>query len=129
MKDQKAFTQKFTFWIDHYPSDRLNDWGLYELMKSAWQAACEYKEKETDELLKQLKHEHDLYKKHLKVYEAENAKLRECVEFYADEKHWGIGFVGEMTCIDPVDYKDNRGGKRARQALKELDNNQLNNTK
>lgn len=49
----------------------------------AWQAACEYKQKEIDELIKQLKHEHDLYKKHLKVYEDENAKLRECVEFYA----------------------------------------------
>lgn len=51
--------------------------------KKAWQAACEYKQKEIDELLKQLKHEHDLYKKHLKVYEDENAKLRLVVDHYA----------------------------------------------
>lgn len=59
----------------------------------AWQAACEYKQKEIDELLKQLKHEHDLYKKHLKVYEDENAELKhklstiwkEAEKFYLDD--------------------------------------------
>jgi cell shape-determining protein MreC len=45
-KDKK----QFTFWIDDYPSDRLDDWGLYELMKSSFQAACEYKQQEIDAL-------------------------------------------------------------------------------
>ena len=38
-----------------------------------------------DELLKQLKHEHDLYKKHLKVYEDENAKLIEQDQIISQE--------------------------------------------
>ena len=48
--------------------------------------------------------------------QAENAKLRECVEFYADLDEEAIGY-------------DIRGVTYARQVLKELDNNQLNDTK
>lgn len=79
-KDKEAFNQWF---------ELLGETHLERVVKlnrgassKAWQDACEYKQKEIDELLKQLKHEHDLYKKHLKVYEAENAKLRKCVEFF-----------------------------------------------
>ena len=82
-KDKEAFTQKFTFWINHYPSDRLNDWGLYELMKSAWQAACDYKQKEIDELekekdylCKKMENMRGIYKDSEKL-QAENAKLKE----------------------------------------------------
>lgn len=89
-KDKEAFEK---WWHDRYDEHvQFRDWQGCDLLhegkddnKDGWQAACEYKQKEIDELLKQLKHEHDLYKKHLKVYEDENAKLRECVEFYANK--------------------------------------------
>ena len=86
-----------------------------------------------DELIKQLKHEHDLYKKHLKVYEDENAKLRECVEFYADKLNWydntqingsdqkAIFKDSEDCLIKSIDKHIVIGGKRARQVLKELE--------
>lgn len=105
-KDMQAFDK----WHDE---NITNPPTLNELINRAWIGACEYKQKEIDELLKQLKHEHDLYKKHLKIYEDENAKLRECVEFYADAKNW------EGREIDGDDWHDfyedgnGIGGKRA----------------
>lgn len=58
---------------------------LNELINKAWIGACEYKQKEINELIKQLKHEHDLYKKHLKIYEDENAQLREQDKILGEE--------------------------------------------
>jgi len=72
--------QEFDKWHDE---NIANPPTLNELINKAWVDACEYKQKEIDELLKQLKHEHDLYKKHLKVYEDENKKLRLVVDHYA----------------------------------------------
>ena len=51
--------------------------------------------------------------------EAENARYREALEFYADRSVWGYG----CAAIDPCDtYADElnvlRGGRRAREALK-----------
>lgn len=56
--------------------------------------------------------------------------LREALEFYAKPSAWGIDKPGAMTSIDPYDQEDYshqevgvtvRGGKRARQALKEVE--------
>ncbi len=72
---------------------------------------CEYKQNEIDDLL------------------AENAKLRECVEFYAKQSNW-MGYHRDVDCIRPCDCEPEKadedgfdimlGGKRARQVLKEL---------
>lgn len=86
----------------------------------------------------QLKHEHDLYKKHLKVLEdelleykeaarseadevnrlqAENKRIREALEFYADEETW----LGERVVGYPIALDDE--GKKATEALKEITTN------
>ena len=85
-QDKEAFEK----WWDEI---RLRGQSTFGIVAITWQSACEYKQKEIDELLKQLKHEHDLYKKHLKVYEDENAKLKhklstiwkEAEKFYLDD--------------------------------------------
>jgi len=98
-KDKKAFEK----W--HY-DNIVNKPTLNDLITLAWNDACDYKQKENDELLKQLKHEHDLYKKHLKIYEDENTKLIDCVEHYAKimEDDYGL-----------------KGNSAASQLLKELE--------
>lgn len=58
----------------------------------------------------------------IKKLEAENARLREALEFYADRAVWGNG----CAAIDPCDtYIDElnvlRGGCHAREALKGSD--------
>lgn len=71
------------------------------------------------------------------INQAENAKLRECVEFYADRFSWTESehptheyYAGsirnddslvEYTEADGDVFKDFCGGKRARQVLKELE--------
>jgi len=53
-------------------------------------------------------------KRYLGLYEklqAENKKLRECVEFYANNFNYSIN--GKINILD--------GGKQARQCLKELE--------
>lgn len=50
-------------------------------------------------------------------YEEENARLREALEFYADDDNWyevndGFGYMPEY--LKPI---DNDGGEKARQAL------------
>lgn len=53
-------------------------------------------------------------------------KLKEALEFYAKPSSWGIDSPGRNTSIDPFDhelvqdFKGDRGGKKAREALKEL---------
>ena len=109
-KDKEAFEK---WWMEGFKG--MSDMEVIKYVNvgkqtslHGWQSACEYKQKEVDELIKQLKHEHDLCKKHLKVYkdasaelieqdqilgeeiktymviaeklQVENAKLRECVE-------------------------------------------------
>lgn len=68
--------------------------------------------------------------------QAENAKLRECVEFYADTGNWYAvdcdPLYGSPSIVEGIiDFSDiedsshgteiRYGGKRARQALKELE--------
>lgn len=82
-KDKKAFI----FWIDHYPSDRLDSLGLHELMKSSWQAALEYKDKEIMNEVRQtpsgvsvVKFNKELVRKEIEKLQAENKKLCEALE-------------------------------------------------
>jgi hypothetical protein len=115
-------------------------------LEFAWKAACKYKQKEIEDLYKHLKHEHDLYRKHLKVYEdeileykeaarseagevnrlqAENKKLREALEFYADNYNWNFSCTiwdGDWQRLNSI-HSENFlvGGKRAREALKEVE--------
>ena len=84
-------------------------------MAEAWQAACEYKQSE------------------IKKLQAENAKLRECVEFYADPNNYFLTthqrprVKSSQRVLTDKDLSDVEshilqvGGKRARQALKELE--------
>ena len=64
------------------------------------------------------------------MLEADNAKLKACVEFYADEKNW-MGFRRSMR-IEIINDHSNPphitrdvwqvGGKLARQTLEEIEN-------
>lgn len=104
-KDKEAF-EKWELdveWSSAFKSQRL-------AAIEAWQAACEHKQAE-------LAH-------HIFKIEAENAKLRECVESFVD-KYFDL----------PLEYRMQKGLKEckeslyARQALKELDNNKQGQTK
>lgn len=93
-EDKEAFDKWHYENISNPPT--IND-----LISKAWSDACEYKQKDIDDLL------------------AENAKLRECVEFYAH------GYATEIDDSSNA-YFDNghirlSSGKRARQVLKELE--------
>ena len=69
-KDKEAFEKWFKTWNRaEFPS----------LCMETWQAACEYKQKEIDD-----KYTEDItyLDEKIKKLQAENAKLRECVEFY-----------------------------------------------
>lgn len=90
----------------------------------SWYAACQHKQKEIDELKLKIM---DIKGKRNKV-EFENAKLKECVEFYAKQSNW-MGWHRDVDSM-PFDTEPAKaisdefdimlGGKRARQCLKEL---------
>ena len=160
-KDKEAFER----WWDNLYSNQMEwrDWQGCDIvfngkedMRCGWQAAIDYKQKEIDELKKV---NNDLVKSNvsmlvmdyicegleigfgnkLEKLQAENEKLRECVEFYADTNIYkrpdkdrnGMGGMSAMTDfeLDDGEWKvDENGekdhycyGKRARQVLKELD--------
>lgn len=97
--------------------------------KEAWQAACEYKQKEIDELEKEkdylcqkMENMRSIYKDSEKL-QAENAKLREAVEVlkivsqFSDHDAEVLGLPdGEAST------ESSKLIKRARQVLKELEN-------
>ena len=64
--------------------------------------------------------ENDLLKSQLK-------KALEVIRFYAEGGHWGVQDTSSSVAIDPCDWCDNngtetfRGGKRAREFLKKLE--------
>ena len=107
---------------------------LFKWESEAWQAACEYKQKEYSNIIDAMTRTSQNNAK----LQAENAKLRECVEFYADRFSWTESehptheyYAGSIRNDDSlVEYteacgdvfKDFCGGKRARQVLKELEN-------
>lgn len=109
--------------------------------KEAWQAACEYKDKEIDDIYVGWQLALDYVnnsKDEIFKLEAENKKLREALEFYADYQNWK--FSDKYACIIWMDH-DNYpshingrkingyeslfvSGKIAREALKEVNDNQ-----
>lgn len=88
-----------------------------ELSREAWQAACEFKEKEIDEL----KLEYDKLTDWASEYVAKNRKLKECVKWYADPKNCdNIDFTHCEWC-ERTEEEIADAGFRARQCLKELE--------
>lgn len=96
-KDKKAFEKWWENDCYEYDSDQLitQKDALY-----IWEKTCEYKQKEIDDLV------------------AENARLRECVEFYASTG----ALNDEHDFFILKDYKFSiPTTRRARQILKELE--------
>lgn len=130
-KDKEAFEK----WNEEYPEEYLNDLGLHLLMKEAWLAACAHKQGEIDEL----KLEYDKLIDWASEYKAENAKLKECLEWYGNPENWIIRKGDAWNKSNPKEHGDDEmirhykhpekewegtvtvGGKRARQVLRELD--------
>lgn len=107
-KDKEAFEEWFNCDLPELP--KLHD--AYE--RHIWQAACEYKQKEIDELKDQIDHQDSLifeldqnvqvFMEKTKALQAENTKLREALAYIA------------KVYDRPTDMK-----LKARQVLKELD--------
>lgn len=109
--------------------------GYLYIAREAWQAACEYKDKEIEllnneiswleEKIDDFMDEPDIT---IKKLQAENKKLREALEFYAKQSSW-MGYHRDVDTIAPSDCEPAKaiedgfdillGGKRAREALKE----------
>ncbi len=120
-KDKEAFEKWFYLLGDSHLERviKLNRGASYE----AWQAACEYKQKEIDDLQKELVFVDSITVREVlntnKKLQAENAKLRECVEFYA------VNGLASITVGQSLDVKLCQkfyiNGSHARQVLKELE--------
>jgi hypothetical protein len=76
-----------------------------------------------------LQKEREEMSKEIEKLKSDNAKLIEALEFYAKPSNYGINKPSECTSIDPSDHDELfsqeigitlRGGKRARQVLKEV---------
>jgi len=88
--------------------------------ESAWQAALEYKEAEIIELKKKV--QRNIHNSAFNGLLAENKKLREALEFYANstknpKQYMRQGYL--VYNLKKEIFVD--GGKRAREALKEVD--------
>ena len=147
-KDKEAFEK---WYQQYFKISGITILNIPHHFTETWQAACEYKQAEIDEvrinandvIVQTLNLSREMDK-----LQAENAKLRECVEFYADEKTWNKRSILPGNIYSPqymsieINYdaylhevsKDGAGysgewyknsgyvgGKRARQVLKELD--------
>ena len=119
-KDKESFNKWHYQNISNPPT--LND-----LIQKAWSDACEYKQKEIDEI-KNVTYwtvEQDgKVTRHISISEieklqAENAKLRKCVEFYS------VNGLSKATVGTKIDTKLTHqfyiNGEYARQVLKELE--------
>lgn len=121
-KDKEAYEK---YLVENNVNQRQiwNELSLDEI----WQAACEYKQKEIDELekekdylCKKMENMREIYKNSEKL-QVENSKLRECVEFYAQP--WERGELdGELLVRKSESYDHfTEVHYKARQCLKELD--------
>lgn len=135
-EDKEAFEK----WYSKKTSEVLwEDFNGDEIVIKAWQAACRYKQKEIDARKSELDYAAriltDVQADKLEMrgtiqkLQAENAKLRECVGFYADKDNWIKPYIPKTEHY-LAKYKYHKtGSKRARQVLKELDNPHLTDTK
>lgn len=125
-EDKEAFEK---WWHQLYDNHvEFRDWQGCDLatdgkedMRYGWQAACGYKQKEINKLIDCAGKDNE---RDLKL-QAENAKLRECVEFYADRSRtnsiFNPDYHDEEDCDFHEDTQFTHFGKYARQVLKELD--------
>ena len=108
-KDKEEFEKWFC--------DYRKGGSIHDHMKVTWEAACEFKEKEIDEL----KLEYDKLTDWASEYVAKNRKLKECVKWYADPKNCdNIDFTHCEWC-ERTEEEIADAGFRARQCLKELE--------
>lgn len=112
-KDKEAFVK----WYSKETASVLwEDLNGDEIVVKAWQAACEYKDISliNGTRMKQMNEEIERLK-------AENAKLKECVNIYANKYAWH----GTHINSDDLWFDETQGyftgGKHARQVLKELE--------
>lgn len=114
-KDKKAYEKYF---VENNVNQR-QIWNILSL-DEIWQAACEYKDKNNITFS-----DYDLLFNDYKKLQAENAKLKKCVKFYADYRNHGFPGDAEISDYEKDKLSFFKQGKRARQVLKELDSNQL----
>ena len=103
--------EEFIAWYKNKESE-------FDNCKEAWQAACEYKDKEInddEELLRY--HMNSIGYRELKKLQAENKKLREALEFYAKETNWKLNKNNHAPLFSKC---ENDLGDIAREALKEV---------
>jgi hypothetical protein len=91
-KDKEAFEK----WWDEYPMGWKISGELHKNTSDSWQAACEYKQKEIDDLTGQLKSCIFVYEEKVNRLIAENKKLREALEKIA--YHVGKFPIYESYC-------------------------------
>jgi hypothetical protein len=105
-KDKEAFIE----WYKNKESE-------FDNCKEAWRAACEYKQKKLDR-----KYTDDVTYLDSKILnlQAENKKLRDALEFYADPRWWDYMKDDLEEVIFDGGFKCKERGKRAREALKEV---------
>jgi CHAD domain-containing protein len=146
-KDKEAFEK----WLN--TKAWIGDHAKMAWCEEAWQAACEYKQKEysniMDAMTQTSQYNYKLQAKNKEWKEAarseaeevnrlqsENKKLREALEFYADRNNWKFQSY-RSDCKDVIDFNDlgcrsytdkadfacSSGGRRAREALKEIKEN------
>jgi hypothetical protein len=124
-KDKEAFEG----WYSEENAQKLwEDSNGDEVVTKAWQAACEYMR---DEFKFQTPPAVFIYQDINDKLQAENKKLREALEFYGNTNSWIWTKTNlEYDRIDPSDTEyvlsfatDKIGGKRAREALKEIKEN------
>lgn len=108
---------------------------IQHCIELTWQAACEYKQKEINEIeLREAKTNRGFVELASKFcsLRTENLKLIECVEFYADTGSWDAVEASDTSVISGVivdsdiyspweEQGISVGGKRAKEVLKELD--------
>lgn len=116
-------------WIDQLKHEHK----LYQKHLNGLKAENERLEEEKDYLCKEMENMRDLHKHSEKILQDENAKLKECVEFYADFNSygttknvrpripWAKRLISAFDVDDSLDGCFPCGGKRARQVLKELE--------
>jgi len=137
MNDKEAFEN----WYSKETSDVLwEDFNGDEIVIKTWQAACEYKDKSIRDGLKMKQMNDDIenlkaenlrlstivnnQKTVIEINQAENKKLCEALEFYANTFTWQGHYDVHDTPALILTDRDNEScvfGNRAREALKELD--------